>query len=230
MHWQRIKSSLDNRTFVLDGQPLCGREFIEVLNFHALGIAAVRDASGAYHIDTQGRALYSERFIRTFGFYCGRAAVVGGDGWRHIDTQGQEVYAHRFLWVGNFQEELCAVRLFTGRYVYINLVGERVWSEEYLYCGDFKDGIASVQLLSGLYRHILSDGEPLHEYSYLELGIYHKCYATARDARGWCHIDKRDLPLYDERYLSVEPFYNGIARVRDLSGNLCLIDERGQRA
>ena len=58
MNWQDIKSSLDNRSFVLDGQPLFGREFIEVLNFHSPGIAAVRDESGAYHIDSEGLALY----------------------------------------------------------------------------------------------------------------------------------------------------------------------------
>lgn len=134
---------------MLDEQQLFDREFIEVLNFHAPGIAAVRDDSGAYHIDTLGKSIYSKRFIRTFGFYCARAAVVDLDGWHHIDEQGQEVYAHRFLWVGNFQEDICPVRLQTGKYIHINLAGERIGSEEYLYCGDFKDGISSVQLLSG---------------------------------------------------------------------------------
>lgn len=229
MNWQDIKSSLDNRSFVLDGQPLFGREFIEVLNFHSPGIAAVRDESGAYHIDSEGVALYRERFIRTFGFYCRRAAVVGIDGWRHIDERGTEVYPHRFLWTGNYQENFCPVRLQTGGYIHIDLLGEPLGREEYLYCGDFKDGIASVQLLSGRYQHIISDGSPLHGQSYLELGIYHKCYATARDERGWCHIDKEGIPLYDERYWAVEPFYNGFARVRALSGELLVIDEQGRR-
>ena len=229
MNWQQIRSSLDNRSFIFEGQQLFDKEFIEVLNFHAPGIAAVRDESGAYHIDSQGHPLYLGRFVRTFGFYCGRAAVVDHEGWRHINEQGQEVYAHRFSWVGNFQENICPVRLQTGRYIHIDLNGEQIGNNEYIYCGDFKDGIASVQLTSGKYQHILVDGQPLHEKTYLELGIYHKCYATARDEEGWCHIDKSGIPLYNDRYWSVEPFYNGLARVRDLCGNLFVINERGLR-
>jgi len=35
-------------------------------------LAAVLDEErAAYHIDLMGRAAYHERFLRTFGFYCG---------------------------------------------------------------------------------------------------------------------------------------------------------------
>ena len=227
MNWQQIRASLDNRSFVFEDQRLFDREFIEVLNFHSPGIAAVRDESGAYHINSLGQPLYRKRFLRTFGFYDGRAAVVDLDGWKHIDEQGEEVYAHRFSWAGNYQEHICPVRLQTGKYIHINLDGEQIGDNEYLYCGDFKDGIASVQLTSGRYTHVLTSGQPLHGRTYLELGIYHKCYATARDEDGWCHIDKCGTPLYNERFWSVEPFYNGLARVRDLNGNLLVINERG---
>lgn len=229
MNWQQIKSSLDNRSFIFEGQMLFDREFIEVLNFHSPGIAAVRDESGAYHINSQGKPLYIKRFVRSFGFYNGRAAVSDLDGWKHIDEYGEEVYVHRFSWVGNYQENICPVRLQTGNYIHIDLEGNQIGDEEYLYCGDFKDGVASVQLCSGKYRHILTNGKPLHEKTYLELGIYHKCYATARDERGWCHIDKCGLPLYANRYWAVEPFYNGLARVRDMNGNLLVINEQGLR-
>lgn len=228
MNWKHIKSSLDNRSFIFEGKRLFDKEFVVVLNFHSPGIAAVQDSSGAYHINTQGEPLYPERYIRTFGFYCGRAAVVDPNGYFHINEQGKEAYVHRFAWTGNFQEDICPVRLQSGRYIYIDLYGNQIGNEEYLYCGDFKDGIASVQLLTGKYSHILSDGQRLHKQTYLELGIFHKCFATARDEKGWCHIDKHGKPLYEERYWSVEPFYNGLARVRGLDGSLLVIDERGK--
>lgn len=227
MNWQDIKSSIDNCSFEYNGQMLFGKRFLEVLNFHAPGIAAVKDHTGAYHITAEGQPLYPQRYLRSFGFYCGRAAVVSSQGWFHINEEGREMYQHRFAWAGNYQEGICPVRLESGAYIHINTDGVRLSPIDYLYCGDFKDGVAAVQLQSGLYTHILSNGHYLHNYFYQELGIFHKNYATARDERGWCHINKTGLPLYSQRYLAIEPFYNGQARVRALNGELLIINERG---
>jgi hypothetical protein len=60
------------------------------------------------------------------------------------------------------------------------------------------------------------------------LGVYHKNFATARDERGWCHIDKSGRPIYDERYATVEPFYNGFALVTNSLNEKSIIDEQGK--
>ena len=84
MNWQNIKVSADNTHFIFEGKQLFEKQFIEVLKFHAPGIAPVIDQSGAYHISFDGNSLYNERYERTFGFYCNRAAVVLSEKWFHI--------------------------------------------------------------------------------------------------------------------------------------------------
>ncbi|WP_375561717.1 WG repeat-containing protein [Bernardetia sp. OM2101] len=42
---------------------------------------------------------------------------------------------------------------------------------------------------------------------------FHKNFATAKDAKGWFHINKNGNEIYSERYLEIEPFYNGFALV-----------------
>ena len=82
--WQTFEVSPDETHHLVDGAPAYDARFLSVLKFHAPGLAPVLDASGAYHIDAEGRAAYSHRFIRTFGFYDGRAAVESKTGWYHI--------------------------------------------------------------------------------------------------------------------------------------------------
>jgi hypothetical protein len=76
MNWKDMQVSDDNTHFVFDGKPIFDKTFIEVLKFHSPGLAPVIDKSGAYHIDTSGNELYSNRYSRTFGFYCNRASVI----------------------------------------------------------------------------------------------------------------------------------------------------------
>ncbi len=52
-------------------------------------------------------------------------------------------------------------------------------------------------------------------------------FATAKDENGWFHIDLNGNELYKERYLIVEPFYNGFALVTDFSNNKMIINEKG---
>ena len=67
--------------------------FLSVLSFHQPeNLAAVLDGErAAYHIDLMGRAAYHERFLRTFGFYCGLAGVQDNDGlYFHILQSGKK--------------------------------------------------------------------------------------------------------------------------------------------
>ena len=229
MNWRDIKIANDNTYFVFEGTPIFNKKFIEVLKFHAPGLAPVIDESGAYHIDIQGNDLYTERYNRTFGYYCNRAAVVKDTNWFHINERGERIYSQLYLWVGNYQENFCTVRNKNNQYFHIDIDGNKVYSENYIYAGDFKDGIACVKLSNGYFKHIDAGGKFINNKEFSNLGVFHKNFATAKDEKGWFHIDKQGNQLYKERYLFIEPFYNGFALVETFEGIKRIIDEQGKK-
>ena len=93
--------------------------------------------------------------------------------------------------------------------------------------GDFRDGIACVKCLDGMWRHIKANGEFLNGKGFLDLGVFHKNIAPARDEKGWYHSDIDGNELYPERYLNIEPFYNGFALVTNFDWTKKIIDENG---
>jgi hypothetical protein len=228
--WEGSRVSSDRTHHHLDGQPLYPARFAEVLSFHAPGLAAARDATGAFHIDAAGRPGYTRRFTRAFGFYEGLAAVEDATGAFHIQANGTERYAARYGWCGNFQEGRCTVREKTpgAVYLHIDAAGQPCYPERYSYAGDYRDGIAVVQEPSGLHLHIDLQGRPLNGRRFLDLDVFHKGYARARDGWGWHHVNARGEPLYEHRFAAVEPFYNGQARVAREDGALEVINEQGE--
>jgi hypothetical protein len=227
MNWKDIKVASDNTHFLFDGKQIFGRQFLEVLKFHSPGLAPVKDESGSFHIDSLGNQLYSDRFTRTFGFYCNRAAVVKDNNWFHLTDKGDRAYSISFSWTGNFQENLCTVRDGNNKYFHIDLNGNRIYRGNFIYCGDYKDGFACVKQANGLYRHINTYGQFLNDKEFSDLGIFHKNFATAKDKNGWYHIDKRGNEIYRQRFLGIEPFYNGFALVTQFDNNQIIIDENG---
>ena len=229
MNWQEIKVSADNTHFLFDGKPIFGKTFIEVLKFHSPALAPVLDNSGAYHIDINGNELYKNRYSRTFGFYCNRASVIDENIWFHINEKGEKVYKTSFSWTGNYQEKICTVRNENNQYFHINLNGHRIYADNYIYAGDYKDGIACVKSQDGFCRHIDTKGKFINDKLFLDLGIFHKQFATAKDKNGWFHIDLNGNELYKERYLTIEPFYNGFALMTTYKNDKIIIDEKGQK-
>ena len=227
MNWQEIKVSADNTHFLFEGKEIFSSYFIEVLKFHSPGIAPVKDESGSYHIDISGKQIYTNRFDRTFGFYCNRAAVVQENKSFHINVKGEKAYLDSYSWVGNYQENLCTVRNFNDKYYHVDIDGQRIYSHSFIYCGDFKDSYACVKQDNGFYKHINTHGKFLNDKQYLDLGIFHKNFATAKDNNGWHHIDKSGNEIYKYRFLAVEPFYNGFALVTQFDENKIIIDENG---
>lgn len=210
------------------GEPLYAARFTEVLSFHAPGLAAAKDASGAFHIDVMGQPVYARRFTRTFGFYEGLAAVEDASGAYHLRPDATELTPERYAWCGNFQGGRCTVRMRHGLYFHLDREGRPAYPERYNYAGDYRDGVAVVQEESGLHLHVDTDGRPLNERRFLDLDVFHKGFARARDERGWHHVDRLGEPLYAHRFAMVEPFYNGQARVEREDGSLVVIDEQGQ--
>ena len=220
--------SADGTHHTCDGRPAYVARFLDVLKFHAPGLAPVLDSSGAYHITPDGLLAYGSRHIRTFGFYEGLAAVRSADGWFHVLPDGGALYPERYAWCGNFQEGRCTVRLGDGRYSHLDNDGVPAYPERYSYAGDFKDGYAVVQRDDGKHSHIGPSGELLHGEWFLDLDVYHKAFARARDEGGWHHVEIQGQPLYQDRYRNVDPFYNGQARVEGFDGSLSVIGESGE--
>lgn len=217
----------DGSHHVVDGVPAYEERFDEVLKFRAPGLAPVLRGAAAWHIGPDGNPAYERRFSRTFGFYDNFAAVIGQDGWRHIHPSGEDAYSQRYAWCGNFQEGRCSVRDSGGTYVHIAGDGIPVYQERWRYAGDFRDGIAVVQSADGRSTHIAADGRQVHGQWFIDLDVFHKAFARARDEAGWTHVNRVGAPIYSRRFVAVEPFYNGQARVERFDGGLEVINETG---
>lgn len=227
--WLRARVAPDQSHHLVDGVPLYAARFDEVLKFHPPGLAAVRTRGKAWHINERGDAVYSRRFVRTFGFYEGLSSVHGIDGWHHIHPDGRDLTGERYTWCGNFQEGRCTVRASDGWYQHIDVSGRPVYQRRYRYAGDFREGIAVVQREDGRSSHIDEAGRLIHGVHYQDLDVFHKGFARARDDRGWMHVDRTGRAIYAHRFACVEPFYNGQARVERDDGALMIIDECGDQ-
>jgi broad specificity phosphatase PhoE len=226
--WEETTVSPDGTHHLASGGPLYQARFAEVLTFHSPGLAPARDASGAFHIDVEGRPAYPRRFVRTFGFYEGRAAVEDASGARHVDAAGADVSSVRFAWCGNMQGGRAPARQLDGRYLHITREGLPAYPERWRYAGDFREGYAVVQDDAGLHIHIDRNGRRLGSYALLDLDVFHKGFARAKDEGGWFHLRRDGKPAYSRRFAMVEPFYNGQARCEGLDGSLVVIGEAGQ--
>jgi hypothetical protein len=227
MIWQNFIIAPTGTHHLNAGKPAYNERFDEVLAFHSPGLAPVRVNENAWHIHPDGSPAYSNRFLRTFGFYQRLAAVTSEAGWHHITPQGEEAYSARFAWCGNFQCGLSTVREEDGSYFHITPEGIPAYAERWRYAGDFRDGIGVVQGENGHSTHIDLTGQFVHDSWFFDLDNYHKGFARARDEAGWMHIDTSGHAVYTRRFASVEPFYNGQARVERFDGGLEIIDESG---
>jgi hypothetical protein len=225
--WSETVVAREQTHHLAQGRPLYEARFEEVLSFHTPGLAAVRDASGSFHIDLRGLPHYARRYQRTFGFYEGRAAVVDTSGAFHIDGGGEPISALRWAWCGNFQQGFCTVRGNDGLYLHVLPSGEPAYPFRFSYAGDFREGLAVAQDGSGFHFHIDSAGFRIGTAHYLDLDVFHKGFARARDAGGWFHLRRDGSPAYASRFAHVEPFYNGSARCERFDGALVVIDESG---
>lgn len=227
MSWRQSTVSLDGTHHLIAGQPIYQERFDEVLKFHDPGLAPVRIAEDAWHININGLAAYPQRFRRTFGYYSGYAAVVTEVGWCHIRANGSSLYSQRYAWCGNFQDGFCVVRQSDGLYFHITEQGSPAYDARWKYAGDYRDGICVVQNEPGRSTHVDALGRLVHDCWFIDLDVFHKNFARALDENGWMHINSCGLPAYSRRFKTVEPFYNGQARVERFDGGLEVISEAG---
>jgi O-methyltransferase domain len=228
MRWRNARVADTGTHHVLEDGALYEARFDAVLAFHEPGLAPVRRGKSAWHILEDGAPAYEPRFLRTFGFYEGRATVMGDSGWLHVLPNGTDLSAARHAWAGNYQGGRCTVRASDGTYHHVDEWGEPAYRERWRYAGDYRGGIAVVQRDDGMSSHSDRDGLLVHGCWFLDLDVFHKGFARAKDARGWTHIDRGGRPAYGQRFVMVEPFYNGQARVEGAGGELLVIDEQGR--
>ena len=222
----KIVLNREENGFLIDGSPAFEKVFAKAMNFHfPEGAAAVMDESGAYHIDTEGVALYEQRYLESYGYYCGLATVCDDRGFFHIDVHGNPVHDERYLWSGNYQEGNCVVKTKNG-YCHIDARGNSLYEERYEYVGDFKYGIAVVHTSEGAI-HIQQDGVPLNRAVHNDADPFHKGFAVVSDSTGYYHVNKIGKPLHGNRFLKAEPFYNGLARCLTHEGQQVLLRENG---
>eukprot|EP00438_Fugacium_kawagutii_P015571 Skav229704 [mRNA] locus=scaffold49:66191:71189:+ [translate_table: standard] len=225
-------------------QPLYDRSFDEVLPFHAPGLAPVRDGNEWWHIQPDASRAYAQTFSRVFGFYEGRAAVEIDGRWHHIVRSGEQLYSDRFEawlqfqeWCGNYQGGFCPVRSEDG-YFHLNLEGRAAYDARWSCAGDYREGSAVVHK-EGRATHVDQTGKLLHGQWFLDLDVFHwrgpgilmagctltsKAIRSAKAAtenRPWKEIQT----AYQRRFLLVEPFYNGQARVQCHDGAWQVINE-----
>ncbi len=212
--------------YLVDGRPWPGGTFLVAMSFHAPeGLAAVRDETGAFHVDAEGLAGYDRRYLETAGFYEGLAAVRDERGWFHIRPDGSAAHDRRFRWSGNFQGGRCTVQDSHG-FFHIDGQGRDAYATRFRYAGDYRYGIAVAHDATGA-LHIIENGEPLNGIAYLHAEPFHKGHAVVADREGTFHVDRSGRAIHPLRFRSAEPFYNGVALCRGLDGGLLRLRQNG---
>lgn len=115
--------------------------------------------TGSYHINRDGKRLYSESYDFVDHFYEDRAKVRDFyDNYFHIDLNGKRVYPENYVWVNKYSEGTARVKDELGNWYHIDKFGKELYTEKYDWVGNFIDGIAPVQNEEGIIKYIDSKG------------------------------------------------------------------------
>lgn len=152
--------SADKTHHVFDGSPIYEARFSEVREFRFPGLAAVRDESGAYHIDFFGRPLYAERYEKVGDFSDSTAWVKTADGFIYIDENGSRINAETYAYASDFAEKTAAVYHAVCGATHITTAGEMLYNDWYYDVRPFENGKALVRNDAG-WQYINRGGEHL---------------------------------------------------------------------
>jgi uncharacterized protein YecT (DUF1311 family) len=140
------------------------REY-KVVGDYSEGRAWVQTHDGdCFHIDLNGKPLYTERY-KSAGYYSeGRAWVQTHDGdCFHIDLNGKPLYTERYKSAGYYSEGRAWVQTHDGDCFHIDLNGKPLYTERYESAGYYYEGRARVVTHDGDYFHIDLDGKRILE-------------------------------------------------------------------
>lgn len=130
-------------------------------------------------------------------------------------------------WTSAEHEGIRTFRDTKGKYGFLMDKGYPISCERFDYAGDMKYSLAVVGVEGKGFTYLTDLGQYPIDRWFIECTPFHKGFATARDEKGWYHMDQSGKPVYGQRYAYAEPFYNEVALCRDLDGNWCLVRQDG---
>lgn len=161
MEFSKLEIDPQGTHHLYEGVPIYERRFDAVGPFCFPGLAAVRDASGAYHINFLGEPAYEDRFCGTGNFSEGVAAVRTADGrYLHIDENGNPIAFDTYLYATGFSEGSAVVYHETLGATHITTAGELLYGDWYFDARPFATGSAAVRDETG-WLLIDAGGAPL---------------------------------------------------------------------
>ena len=182
-----------------NGTPAYERCFHRTFGFYE-GLAAVVDADGWHHIDSQGMDAYGSRFAWCGNMQGGRSTIRDGDGaYYHVDASGGPVYRERWRYAGDFRDGIAVVQAADGRSTHIARCGamlHRRWFED---LDVFHKGFARARD-SGGWMHIDRCGRSIYARRFAAVEPFYNSQARVeRFDGGFEVIDETGNTLMDLR-------------------------------
>lgn len=161
MDFDDLIISPDGTHHLYEGTPIYERRFQRVGPFRFPGLAAVRDGSGAYHINFLGEPAYPGRYTWTGNFSEGVAPVRNADGrYRFIDEEGKPIAFETYLYATEFSEGSAVIYHEARGATHITTAGELLYGDWYYDARPFSGGRAQVRDEKG-WLYISPDGSIL---------------------------------------------------------------------
>lgn len=203
--------SADKTHHVFDDSPIYDARFTEVREYRFPGVAAVRDKSGAYHIDFFGHPLYDERYEEVGDFSDSTAWVKDSSGYCYIDENGSRINAETYTYASDFADRTAAVYHAVCGATHITTAGEMLYNDWYYDVCPFTGEEALVRDEEGW--HIINKGGEILSPAPAPKDSYPK--GTVRIASRKNQIaEMLSAETYDAavlllRHAEREPFYRG---------------------
>lgn len=141
----------------------------QISSFNHEGIALARDSNGYFHIDSNGKDLYLDRFDYCTNFIDGLAVAKHNSKYFHISLSGDKAYSSTFDFAADFNEGFAVVKeLGSSWYTHIDRKGKHLHGNKYLELDNFYEGYARAKDHMGWF-HINKKGKPAYSKRYMSI-------------------------------------------------------------
>ena len=212
-----------------EGKWVINPQFNDAFAFSDNGMARV-EMESTYHgieygyINRKGVYVIEPRFENATDFDADGYAMVSVYGkWGMIDKKGEFVINPQFDEFHPFSENDRAMVVTDGRYGFIDrhakYVVEAIYEKAYSFT---ENGLAAVKEEGGKFGFINEDGDwvikPAYDVAlpFAENGLAAVCVSAEKGL--WGYINRAGKMMIEDKYLSAESFYCGLALVKDAEG------------
>ncbi len=214
--------------------------------------------SGFGVIDTEGKYIVEPKYDWIRSFHNGYAQFSINDNFGFLDTQGQVAIALEYVDAGEFSEGLAAVAIENEEenrlWGYINESGQMVIEPQFTSAEPFNEGLAAVSLPyiqkketdsaigcfpggippgGEIWGFIDKTGKMVIEPKYYQVWSFSQGLAAVGESisdEGRSYYLTHDGNVaFPESFANAYPFFEGFARIENLSGKYCFIDQEGRR-